>query len=113
MQRFYYAAGAMVLVLGCLGVYSSKAGNKIMSDSNGEYMVEEVVYSVAPQDKTSKQSKNNLSEVNAQNPQGGFMPLPEDKGVEVAPIDDNVGNPTLEQNPEPTVTIEEDVVEMY
>ena len=92
MQKFYYAAGAMILVLGGLGIYSSQAGNKLMSNPSGEYVVEEMVYTVSPQDKAAVHKKRNptpdlmANDMNNQNPKGGFMPLPEDKGVEVAPI---------------------------
>ena len=118
MQKFYYAAGAMVLVLGGLGIYSSQAGNKMMQNQGSKYMVEEVVYTVSPQDKAMPQKRTNsmsdsvTNNTNNQNPKGGFMPLPEDKGVEVAPLNNNqMPNPSLEQNPAPQITIEEEAIE--
>ena len=119
MQKFYYAAGAMVLVLGGLGIYSSQAGNKMMQNQGSEYMVEEVVYSVSPKNKPTEQKRTNpmsdsaVNDMNNQNPKGGFMPLPEDKGVEVAPIenDDQIQNPSLEQTPPAEMIIEDNVTE--
>ena len=110
MQKFYYIAGAMILVVGGLGAYSSQAGNKMMSDPSAEYVEEIIVYTVSPQDQNSPQ--NSEDDMNNQNPQGGFVPLPDDKGVEVAPIpENNMQNPSLEQNKPADITVEESVTE--
>ncbi|MBE6451761.1 MAG: hypothetical protein E7016_07370 [Alphaproteobacteria bacterium] len=117
MQKFYYAAGAMVLVLGGLGIYSSQAGNKMMQNQGSEYMVEEVVYRISPKDKPMEQKRANpmsdsaVNDMNKPNHKGGFMPLPEDKGVEVAPIESNMQNPNLEQTPPAEMIIEDNVTE--
>ncbi len=118
MHKFYYLTGAMILVLGGLGIYSSQAGNKMMSNSNDNVYIEETVYSVPSQEKTNNQKRRNPTPDSIQNDyknssgnmqNGGFMPLPQDKGVEVAPINPE---PELEQQPNAEIVIEEDVVQM-
>lgn len=104
MHKFYYLTGAMVLVLGGLGIYSSQAGNKMMSNPEGVVIIEEAVYTVAPA------STNTATPQPDTNTSGGFMPLPEDKGVEVAPIPETQ-TPNLEQNPPETEVIEENISE--
>lgn len=104
MQKFYYIAGAMLFVLGGLGIYSSQAGNKMMSEPQQVMVIEEVVYKVKP---TQNMDNNNVN-----SPKGGFMPLPEDKGVEVAPIENTqMQNPALEQAPTEELNIQEGLVE--
>lgn len=105
MQKFYYVAGAMLFVLGGLGIYSSQAGNKMLSNPEQVMVIEEVVYKVKP-----SQNMDNNNNVN--NTKGGFMPLPEDKGVEVAPLENTqMQNPTLEQTPTEEMSVQEGFIE--
>ena len=109
MQKFYYLTGATVLVLGGLGIYSSQAGNKMMSNPDEVVVIEETVYSVSPKQKNMPVN-NNL--VNAKS-KGGFMPLPEDAGVEVAPVpaQNNMPNPSLTQEPAKEIMTDKSAVE--
>ena len=102
MHKFYYFTGAMILVLGGLGIYSSQAGNKMMTEPNGVIVVEEAVYVATPSQPNAPNSTPNTN--------GGFIPLPQDKGVEVAPIPETQ-TPNLEQNPPETEVIEENISE--
>ena len=100
MQKFYYLAAAMLLVLGGMGIYSSQAGNQMISAPEQIMVVEEVIYKVKPSKNTDKSQQEN------------FMPLPEDKGVEVAPIENNqMPNPQLETTPAEELNIQESVTE--
>ena len=104
MHKFYYLTGAMILVLGGLGIYSSQAGNKMMTEPNGVIVVEEAVYMATPSQPNTPNSTPNTN--------GGFMPLPQDKGVEVEPAPQNQNQtPDLEQNPATEEYIQESVSE--
>ena len=108
MHKFYYITGAMVLVLGGLGIYSSRAGNKMMSNPDEVVVIEETVYSVSPKQKNIPVNNNSMNV----NSKGGFVPLPEDAGVEVAPVpmQNNMPNPSLAQEPVKEIMADETVV---
>ena len=108
MQKFYYITGAMILVLGGLGIYSSQAGNKMMQNASEGYLLEETVYTASPQENKEMCQKAKGDNVSSQGVEGGFKPLPEDEGVEVAPVRPE---PELEETPLEDVTIEESVME--
>ena len=108
MHKFYYLTGAMILVLGGLGIYSSQAGNKMMKEPSDVIAVEEAVYIATPSQPNSPNSTPNTN--------GGFIPLPQDKGVEVEPAPQNPAQnqnqtPNLEQNPATEEYIQESVSE--
>ena len=109
MQGFYYITAAMVLVLGGLGIYSSQAGPKVVSEPEGVIVMEEVVYTVSPKRQNQPTKATDINAMKNNNSKGGFMPLPEDKGVEVAPVPEE--NPKLESAPEENVSVEEKVME--
>lgn len=104
MYKFYYLTGAMILVLGGLGIYSSQAGNKMLPPSNSDVYIEQVTYTAPIQNKTDTQ----VQPVGSPKQTGGFIPLPEDNGVEVAPINPE---PNLEQNPATEISIQETISE--
>ena len=104
MYKFYYLTGAMILVLGGLGIYSSQAGNNMLPSSNTDTYIEQVTYSApTPNQAPTQEQQNTLP-----NQTGDFIPLPEDNDVEVAPIN---SNPNLEQNPATEISIQESISE--
>lgn len=102
MQKFYYLATATMLIIGGLGIYSSQAGNNMLPNQNNEMYIETISYTASPENKSPKQQNQDRVK-----PTGGFVPLPEDKGVEVAPINPE---PNLEENPS-VISVDETVTE--
>ena len=73
MQGFYYITAAMVLVLGGLGIYSSQAGTKVVSEPEGVIVMEEVVYTVSPKRQNQPTKATDINAMKNNNSKGGFM----------------------------------------